>query len=302
MTTLVGFVTFGGINFTKLMVRGIRETVTKPYSLCAIVGKPGDTETVDYLVKEKIPHKIHLVNMGFPASLNDIYDFAWKDNNFDNLVMLGNDVIPYKYAIDSLIEVADTTDIEWMCAREWNAKALCEVHPELRSYFEGEDYIYTKFDERPWDNFEGLTKEITFDRVGLSDVHNLALFKRAVFEKIGYIDAHFYPAYYEDNDYVRRAVLAGLKSCTVGNAFYFHFWSRTIKQGSGGSTTRYFENNRRYYHVKWGGDFGKETFTQPFNGATDFKVGGALAPSDINIQTRDYEADAIKFWRQLGNR
>src|SRR4030042_3059267 len=103
--TLIGIVTFGGLEFTKLAIRGIRETVTKPYDICAVVGKPGDSETALYLNTQKYWGNTTVIthgsNRGFPASLNDIYDVAWKTNNYDNLIMMGNDVIPYPYAIDS---------------------------------------------------------------------------------------------------------------------------------------------------------------------------------------------------------
>jgi GT2 family glycosyltransferase len=297
MSTLISMVTFGNLRFTKLALRGIRETVTKPYSLFMIVGKPGDKDTEEFLTSEGIPHKSHTMNMGFPVSLNDIYDYAWKENNFDNLVTMGNVVIPYPYAIDSLIEVADTTDNEWLCAREWDVRALCKEYPELRAYFPGENYNFTRTEDRPWDVLKSYSKEISLDAGGLSDVHNLALFKKSVFDKIGYIDANFYPAYYEDNDYVRRAVHANLKSATVRNAIYFHFWSQTIKQEKGASDHEFFRSNREFYITKWNGDFGQEKWDVPFNG-TPFELSMTiiLQPS-LCIDSRKDEKEIVYYWR-----
>jgi GT2 family glycosyltransferase len=296
MSTLIGIVTFGNLDFTKLTVRGIRETTTKPYSIYAVVGKPYDSKTKDWLVSENIPHVVHEENYGFPYSVNDIYDFAWKENNFDSLIIIGNDVVPYPHAIDSLIEVAETTDYDWICARQLDSKTLVNKWPETKEYFEGPLLKFNKFDTRPWEVPAGYSKEIEIDGTPLSDVHNLALFKRGVFDAIGYIDVNFYPAYYEDNDYVRRAVHAGLKSCTVKNAIYFHFWSRTIHQGSGGSSHTYFQMNRNFYHLKWGGDFGEEKYRLPFCGDV-FRFADVDQQPIINIQSRDDEKTIVRWWK-----
>jgi len=261
MSTLIGMVTFGNLDFTKLTVKGIRETVTEPYLIYAVVGKSDDIETQKWLSSENIPHVVHDKNYGFPYSVNDIYDFAWKQNNFDNLVMIGNDVIPYPYAIDSLIGAADTTDYDWICARQFDSRTLINLCPETRKYFDGPHLIFTDFSAEPWKVPAGYSEKMELDITPLSDVHNLALYKKSVADAIGYIDVNFYPAYYSDNDYVRRAIHANLKSCTINNAIYFHFWSRTIHQESGGSTNRYFQMNRNFYSMKWGGDFGHEKWT-----------------------------------------
>ena len=301
MTTLIGIVTFGNLPFTRLTVRGIKETTTKPYLIYAIVGKPNDIATAEWLSSENIPHSIHDENYGFPYSLNDIYDFAWKQNNFDNLVIIGNDVIPYPYAIDSLIEIADTTDYEWVCSRQLDSKSMVLNWPRTRRYFEGPTLTFTDFDARPWEevpvNYSG---KVEIDPTPMSDVHNLALYKRSVFDKVGYIDVNFYPAYYSDNDYVRRALHAETKSCTASNSIYFHFWSRTIHQETGGSTHRYFKLNRNFYITKWGDDFGKETFDVPFDGKS-FRLSEAILQPDIKIDSREQELKIIEHWRIRGH-
>jgi len=296
--TLIGMVTFGNLPFTQLSIKGIRETVNKPYDIFIVVGKPEDQETINWLNKENIPFIWHEENYGFPYSINDLYDYAWKLNNYDNLVIIGNDVIPYKYSIDSLIEVADKTDHEWICAREYNVKNLVTDFPQSRNYFSGASMIFN-FQGEPWKLFDKESSKIVLNSAGLSDVHNLALYKKIVLDKIGYIDSNYFPAYYSDNDIVRRAISVGTKSCSAGNAFYFHFWSRTIHQGSGGSDNRYFENNRTYYKNKWGGDFGKEKYDLPFMGKEYYSLESLrIKNQGLNIQDRSYEKDVINFWKR----
>lgn len=301
MSTLIGIVTFGNLEFTKLTVRGIRETTKSPYDLFAVVGKPLDKRTEEWLKEEGIAHVVHDYNYGFPYSVNDMYDYAWKDNSYDNLIIIGNDVIPYPYAIDSLIEVADTTDYDWICASQLDVKTLVKVWPDTQQYFTGGNLKFERFDTRPWEVDSGYSKEIEINGTPMSDVHNLALFKRSVFDKIGYIDVNFYPAYYEDNDYVRRGLLADVKSCTVKNAIYFHFWSRTIHQGSGGSNHMFFTLNRNFYSIKWGGDFSHETYEIPFDGKEYTLALGLVLQPILFLKDRSQEQDIVKFWRGKGH-
>lgn len=277
---LFGFVTFGLTQFSKLAVQSIRDTVTNPYDIFVIVGKPGDIETKEWLKSEGIPHKVHTENMGFPASINDIYDFAWKENDYDNLIILGNDVILYPYAGDSLIDLANSSEYEVISALQYDVKDLVREHPETQEYFKGDNYIIEDFSSKPWEKFNGYSKESNIADMRLYDIQNLCLYKKSVFDKIGYTDVNFYPAYYIDNDYARRIVLANIKVCSMVNARFFHFWSRVINQGTGGSTHHYFENNRRYYQYKWGGDFGEET-----------------KMPELKISNRIWEKEIIEMWK-----
>lgn len=91
--------------------------------------------------------------------------------------------------------------------------------------------------------------------------HLLAIRKTTV-EKIGLIDENFYPAYYEDNDYHRRMLLAGcefvrimIDATSAGNALSMH-----------AGVNINWNKCRDYYVKKWGGLPPDEIFNQPFNG------------------------------------
>lgn len=279
--TLVGIVTFGNLDFTKLTVQSIRDTSSTKLDFYLIVGKPGDTETIAWLEsQEDIRFKVHSQNMGFPYSLNDIYDYAWKDNNYDNLIIAGNDVIAYPYCVDSLIKLADESEYECISSLQFDVKDLTSNYPETREFFEGDKMLFRRFTSKPWESFKGYTYELSIADMQLYDIQNMCLYKKSVFDKIGYTDVGFFPAYFVDNDYARRMVISGLKCCTLMNSRFFHFWSRTIHQGSGGSNDKYFRNNKSYYRTKWGGDFGKETSTP-----------------NIKITDRGLEEQIINHWR-----
>lgn len=299
--TLIGIVTFGNFRFTLEAIRSAVQTVKNDFEIFVVVGKPGDTQTLNFCKDNGIPHKVHTENLGFPASLNDIYDYGWKENNFDYIVTMGNDVIAYPKAIDLLIITADEEDYDWVCSKEYDVRALVREHPELKSHFKGAALHATEqtFQSKPWEVFNGYDRHpYAILGPGMSDTHNLSLYSKSVFDAIGYIDVNFYPAYYEDNDYCRRGINAAkIKSCTVNNSFYFHFWSRTIHQEEGGSNHGFFRENRLFYLVKWGGDFGNEQWEVPFNGRHYPLTDDILLEPTINIQSREQEKDIINYWR-----
>jgi len=300
--TLVGLVAFGNLQFTKLTIEEIKRTTTRPIEFFVVSGKPGDKETVQYLVNNSIPHTVHATNLGFPYGLNDIYDRAFKNNDFDNLIIAGNDVVAYPSTIDALIDLADNSQYGWISACQYDVKALVKDFPETAKCFDiARNYTFSDFSTRPWEAFKNYDKPKVPAQPGLSDIHNLALYKKVVYDAIGYVDVGFYPAYYSDNDYARRGVNAGLApiSCTLFGAFYFHFWSRTIHQGSGGSNSSYFNKNKSFYVNKWGGDFGSEQYTVPFNSKRTSLPNGAVLESSVKISSRENELQVIDFWRKL---
>jgi len=96
----------------------------------------------------------------------------------------------------------------------------------------------------------------------------LCIYNPKAYEAIGCYDTTF-AAYFSDNDYFRRMDLAGWERINSGI---------TVKHGPDGQGSqtinsdpylRYVNNitfplYRAYYHAKWGGDPGNETFTHPF--------------------------------------
>lgn len=298
--TLIGIVSFGNLNFTRLTIEEIKKTTTKSIDFFIVVGKPGDWETIDYLVAQGIPHIVHNENYGFPYSLNDIYQKAFEHSEYNNLIIAGNDIVPYPGTIDAMIELADNSEYGWVSACQFDVKGLVKTYPETAKYFDIENnYAFVDFDARPWEVFKAYDKPKIAIRSGLSDIHNLALYKKAVYDTIGYVDVNFYPAYFSDNDYARRGVNANLAptSCTLANAYYFHFWSRTIHQGVGGSTHGQFRNNSTYYVTKWGGGFGKEKYIVPFNGIPYKLCEGVVLEPNLKIASREDEKKIIGYWR-----
>jgi GT2 family glycosyltransferase len=86
------------------------------------------------------------------------------------------------------------------------------------------------------------------------------------YSAIGSFDENFSPAYFEDNDYVYRCLLAGLKPVRSQNSPFYHYGSQTQNHNASKPVvpSPVFEKNRAYFVNKWGGLPGKEIHKTPF--------------------------------------
>jgi GT2 family glycosyltransferase len=97
---------------------------------------------------------------------------------------------------------------------------------------------------------------------------SLFLLKQWAFHKIGPFDERFYPAYYEDNDYVYRAYLLGLGITVIDSATYDHVGSSTLRKYTQQEMEAHhnaFRGNQSYYLSKWGGLPTQEVYTVEFD-------------------------------------
>ena len=91
--------------------------------------------------------------------------------------------------------------------------------------------------------------------------------KLSLFEKVGFFDERFYPAYFEDNDFHYRMRLAGAVEA-VASCGYDHVNSATIKKYTPKQKEAHhkqFRACKNYYVEKWGGLPHVETYKVPFN-------------------------------------
>lgn len=86
--------------------------------------------------------------------------------------------------------------------------------------------------------------------------------REVLWNAVGEYDDGFWPAYFEDNDYVRRMSLSGFAPSPLKHSLPItHVGSST-----GGLAFARFEWNKQRYALKWGGVPGQETFSVPWNG------------------------------------
>jgi GT2 family glycosyltransferase len=162
---------------------------------------------------------------------------------------MGNDVVPMPGALDAMINTALTTKWEMVCGSEFDSRFLVANYTEARKFFHGPNNEFTDFSSRPWELHKDFHIGVEPDT--RKDIRNLTLFKRSVFEKVGYADVNYWPnGYFEDNQYCLRCDHFGISACGLKEAAFFHFWSRTIHQGENRPNAKYFERNSQY-HEEW---------------------------------------------------
>lgn len=86
----------------------------------------------------------------------------------------------------------------------------------------------------------------------------------SVFNLVGKFDENFYPAYFEDNDYVMRMKLNNITMHYLESPGYYHQGSSTIRALSPSELEvhhQVFRKNQAYYVQKWGGLPGNESPT-----------------------------------------
>jgi GT2 family glycosyltransferase len=94
-------------------------------------------------------------------------------------------------------------------------------------------------------------------------------------DRLGCFDQNFFPAYCEDQDYSRRAALAGLHEGNCANTNVFHAGSTAIfsDQDLRIRNSRTQALNMSYYRRKWGGNGDNERYRYPFNDpAFDYRI------------------------------
>ena len=139
----------------------------------------------------------------------------------------------------------------------------------------GDDILFT--DKSSLNHFkDAVEKDPTHVYYAYNRGFSLFCITKEVWQKVRGFDEGFWPGYYEDNDYYRRMMLAGVG--WIG----LHFETEHIGSASINSDNvlrslnqTYFPQNKNRYIAKWGGEPHKETFTIPFNGGAEYPaIGG----------------------------
>jgi len=114
----------------------------------------------------------------------------------------------------------------------------------------------------------------------LGDGFNLFCVPWATTERVGRFDENYFPAYFEDNDYIYRCRLAGVKvlhfdqqpkqenGVKLPGLAYTHVGSQTVRSDEeyGKRNEWTFPTwNRTHYVMKWGGLPDEEKFRTPYN-------------------------------------
>lgn len=96
-------------------------------------------------------------------------------------------------------------------------------------------------------------------------------FNPVALEVVGCFDENFFPAYHEDIDYGKRALLAGLKEglCTETNVFHISNFLSVAAPIAADTHVAEFTKNADYFKRKWGEN---GEYITPFNSGLPLKI------------------------------
>lgn len=147
-------------------------------------------------------------------------------------------------------------------AASWNQ--LC------KKIFEKHSHAVILNDDIFWGYGERVIKNFLQDhrkRPLITCSHGFTVFiiSEKCYQSVGPFDENFFPAYFEDNDYVYRIKLKGL---SVYSTMKIDPYVMRTSESSNKDRSLFensFYKNKELYISKWGGEPGKEKFKKPFN-------------------------------------
>ncbi len=138
--------------------------------------------------------------------------------------------------------------------------------------------------------YRSTFEEVLFNQDDLVLAPGFAFFiiKPELTKRLGWFDENLFPAYFEDQDFLRRLRLEGVPIAAPQGIKINHAVSATLRSWTHRQQRAFelrFHQLRSYYIAKWGGGPNRETFSRAFNGSPPVgwieravTVGGKLFP------------------------
>lgn len=178
------------------------------------------------------------------------------DEGFDYFFVINLDIIFKDTAIDNLIDFAQEKPeaLIWTCSEWPDRRTFFDVEIERVSYDKlkltdgSKEHDWDRYDEHPHFSCFMINKR-TIDMLKRHE-------KDLAEPEPGYFDSHFKRAYFEDQDYHQRVLMAGFTAYKCNEALFYHYGSRTIKADKQleEENVHSYESNRKYFKDKWGYD------------------------------------------------
>ena len=236
-------VTFNSLPFTKMCLAAVLHNTDGPTYELIVVDNASTDGTTEYLrsVAAANPH-VRLVlngrNRGFAAANNQALALA----RADVLVLLNNDTIPPPHWLSRLASHLGDRAMGLIGPVTNRIGNEAEVPTSYRTY--GEMVRFA-------DDRAAASAGRCFD-IPVPCMFCLAM-RRDAWEAIGPLDERFEVGLLEDDDYARRARLAGYRLVCADDAFVHHFGQGSFGElVPTGDYARLLGANQRRYQEKWG--------------------------------------------------
>ncbi len=234
--TSIVIVTYNQLSYTHECIESIQLRTDEPYELIFVDNNSTDG-TPDYLQTiEGATVILNQENRGFPAAVNQGIAAAQGDN----ILLLNNDTIVttgwLRHMLDAF-ECDDAIGLVGPCTNNISGPQQIQVDYQQLNNLDG----------FAWDRGKSLVGYVTdLDRL----VGFCLLFKRKVINQIGDFDEQFGIGNFEDDDFCRRAQVAGFRTVVAEASFVHHFGSISFK-ASDVNFSQLMQENHQKFNKKW---------------------------------------------------
>jgi GT2 family glycosyltransferase len=229
--------TFNKVRYLKRCIDSIRKYTAEPYEI--IVVDNGSTDgTAQYIRNEtEIRYKRFDSNRGFAAAVN----YGMMMAKGSSILLLNNDtVVTPRWLTNMLICLYSEPSVGAVGPVTNNISGRQRIYPRYRTLLQMQSFAERFNCSNPvlWEPVNRLTGFCL-------------LFRRDVFERVGYFDEGYRIGNYEDDDFGLRIRICGLKLIIARDSFIHHYRSVSIRS-IGRSFRRIHKQNALYYRKKWG--------------------------------------------------
>ncbi|MFU1793549.1 glycosyltransferase family 2 protein [Paenibacillus azoreducens] len=230
---------YNQVDYLARCIESIETHTTEPYEI--IVVDNGSTDgTASYLEKRAGQLRFALLeaNKGFAGGVNQGLMMA----KGDTIVILNNDTLVTPGWLTHMMQ----------CLL---SDPMIGVVGPVTNYISGEQQIDVPYDtvDEMWE-YAAVRGKPDKSKWKVTDrlVGFCLLFRRELLKNIGYFDEGFRIGNYEDEDWMIRLRLRGLKLVIAGDSFIHHFGSVSMKKLGQEQFEEIHSQNEQYYTKKWG--------------------------------------------------
>jgi GT2 family glycosyltransferase len=224
---LVVMLTYNLLDWTKLALDSIRSF--HDYDIFVVDNESTDG-TQEYLKEKGIEFISKRTSV---AAAQNIGIQKLLAGEYDYLLLVNNDLILHREAIDNLVRCLETSGADAAMSTETGGMPpwLIDTVPVV---------------EEKWEEVIDIP----------AGSYSCTLFRRSAVERVGTFDERFWPRYIEDNDYTLRLRASGGRFVKASGALYYHVLGGVFVANAGEKKDKdhHWVKNIGYYVEKWGRD------------------------------------------------
>lgn len=280
--------TYNKKDLLEMCLNSIEAHTPHPYEIIVVDDASSDGTADLFPSRRKVRLAKHTHNAGFAGSVNTGLMMA----KGRTVVVLNNDVLVTENWLGNMLKCL------------YSSPEIGAVGP-VTNYIGGEQQV-----DVPYDRIEGMQEFAAgFNQ---SDpglwrqterlVGFCLLMRRETVLRTGFFDEGYNVGNYEDDDWMIRLRIQGLKLMIAGDTFIHHFGSETMKSLEPREVEQNTMVNQSYFHQKWGG-------TERFVKLEQAGHRGMVNPSSCSIdslgipmQVLVCSCSGIIYWLEQGKR